>query len=70
MNPEEEDITYKIYPVYRRKCESMGISVSSFLKSILLSASEGGKFDKVINAIMQFQIPEEDLGPMQIRAVM
>ena len=52
MNPEEEDITHKIYPVYRRKCESMGITVSSFLKATLLAASEGGKFDKVTNALI------------------
>ena len=44
MNADEEDITYKILPVYRRKCESMGITVSPMIKSLLLAATDSGKF--------------------------
>lgn len=40
---EEEDITYKIFPVYRRKCDQMGIPVHPFFKNILVAATDAGK---------------------------
>ena len=43
-NPdEEEDFTYKIFPVYRRKCDQMGVPVHPYFKSTLIAATDAGK---------------------------
>lgn len=44
---DEEDITFKIFPLYKRKCDQMGIMFSLSLKELLDKATEANKFEVV-----------------------
>lgn len=35
----EEDQTYRIFPIYRRKCDLMGVSFLPYLKELLEKAT-------------------------------
>lgn len=47
----EEDQTYRIYPVYRRKCDNMGMQVLPYIKQFLELATEIGGF-KTVNILL------------------
>lgn len=52
MSPEE-DQTYRIFPIYRRKCDLMGVSFLAYLKELLEKATEVSKFDTVFLSLIE-----------------
>ena len=41
---DEEDTTFKILPLYKRKCDQMGIGHKPSLKALLEEATDKGRF--------------------------